>query len=801
MESQTRNNAYQSSSGTPERPFRRIAVLGAGVMGSQIAAHFANAGLQVDLLDIASPTGPKNAVVEGAFKRLQKLKPSPFVTTRVSRRIRLGNFDEHFERIADVDWIIEVVVENMAIKRQVMERIESTARPDAVVTTNTSGLPIHQISQGRSPEFRRRFMGTHFFNPPRYLYLFELIPTPETDPRLIERVRNFARLHLGKGVVIAKDTPNFIGNRIGVYSMTQAIRAMTDGGYSIEEVDLLTGELIGYPRSATFRTADVVGLDTMIYVTENLYEAVPDDESRECFQIPDLLRRLVDSGALGAKTRKGFYRKVGRDILSVNPDTLEYEAPRPLDLGDVESLKKAGGLAQRLRALFEAPGRAGDFFRQTTLDKLAYSARRIPEISDSPADVDRAVRWGFGWSLGPFQTWDVLGFEKVLTAMGERDIAVPDWVARMRASDHRSFYRSENKGTTVFIPATSDYSPDERFADEIKLDRIKSSPNRIVWENDEAGLLDVGDGVLLYEFRSRGNSLGMNVMAGLAEAVEIVEGGDYLGLVVGNQGRNFSAGANLAEMGTIALEGRFDVIGQAAKQFQDVLLRLRYSSKPVVAALHSQVLGGACELAMNCAQVVAPTETYIGLVELGVGLIPAGTGTTHMAARAAEAAANELPSQVQPFLQRAFETVATATVATSAQMAVEVGYLEPTSRVTMNSERRLHVAKEEVLRLANQGYRPPPYRDSILVLGRPARAAMQVGARSMALGGFATEYDCFLAERLAHIMTGGDLSGPSYVSEDYLHGLEREVILSLLGEKKTQERIEHMLRTKKPLRN
>lgn len=782
------------------QPFRQVAVLGAGVMGAQIAAHFANAGLRVLLLDIAPKERPRNGIVEASFARMLKLKPAPLVTETAARRIALGNFEDDLERIREADWILEAVIEKLDIKRQLMARIEPLARPEAIITTNTSGLPIHQIAEGRGEDFRRRFLGTHFFNPPRYLRLFEVIPTPDTDPAIVQRLTDFARVHLGKGVVLAKDTPNFIGNRIGVYAMMVSLSAMTQDDYSIEEVDALTGTLVGHPKSATFRTADVVGLDTMAHVANNLYEAVPDDESRAAFQVPDLLRRLIDAGALGSKTGGGFYKKVGKEIQSVDPETLEYRPARPLDLGDLDAVRKAGNLPARLRVLYEDSGRAGAFMRRTTLATLAYAARRIPEISDRPADVDRAIRWGFGWELGPFETWDALGFQRVLKDLREAGESLPEWVSEMEKNDASGFYQEEADPPQAYVPGAG-LQEDRRPADEMDLARIARRSDGVVWSNPEAALLDLGDGVALFEFRSKANSMGRNVMEGLVESIGIVERGSWAGMVIGNQGRNFSVGANLGELAYMAQQGRFADIAKGVSQFQQAIQRVRYAAKPVVAAIHSQVLGGACELSMACARTVAATETYIGLVELGAGVIPAGTGTMEMTARAAERASDEQPSPVQEWVAKAFQAIATAKVALSAQNAVEVGYLLAGHPVAMNAERRFEMAKQEVLCLSRQGYLPPPRRVAIYVLGRPGKAVFQMVARTMAQGGFATEYEAFLAERLARIMTGGDIDAPAVVHEDYLLELERETFLSLLGEKKTQERIEHILTKNKPLRN
>ena len=776
------------------KPFRTAAVLGAGVMGSQIAAHLANAGLTVHLLDIPAPEGNKNAIVEAAWQKALKLKPPILFTDKVARRVTLGNFDEHLDRLSDVDWVIEAVVENLAIKQQLMARIEGIISHQAIVSTNTSGLSVNEIARGLPLSFRQRFLGTHFFNPPRYLKLLELIPTEDTDIDVLVRLEWFGRLHLGKGIVIANDTPNFIANRIGIYATMMAIKAFTDEGYTIEEIDLLTGTLVGRPKSATFRTADLVGLDTLVYVAKNLYPAIPRDESREVFRIPALLDKLVEAGMLGAKTGRGFYTKRGK-ILSLNPDTFDYESARPIDLGDLESIKKLE-LGDRLKELYKDRGRAGQFFRKYILSILSYSSYRIPEITDSPAEIDRAMRWGFGWELGPFEIWDVLGFKTVITDMQTADIPLADWI--VETIEHHQvagFYQSD----TVFSPSDG-YSTLNNPEDEIELKIIKSHPENTIWENEEAALLDIGDGVVLYEFRSKGNTLSFKVMAGLIEVLNILEDSNYQGMVIGNGNLNFCGGANLMEIGTLADLNLLDA-SVVVLQFQKTLQRIHYFPKPIVAAVRGLALGGGCELVMACPQVVAAAESYIGLVELSVGLIPGAGGIMRMAAWAAEHAANETASQVQPFVQRVFETVGMAKVANSAYEAQELGFLSPTAKVIMNSDRRLYVAKQEVLRLALEGYAPIPRRDNIMVLGKPGKAALEQAAYVFQQGGYISEYDRFLANRLAYVLTGGELSAPSLVSEDYLLQLERDLFVPLLKEEKTQERIAHVLKTKKPLRN
>ena len=784
------------------KPFRVVSVLGAGTMGAQIAAHLANAGLQVNLLDIAPEEGSKNAIVQAAFKRASKLRPEPMFTGDVADRIKLGNFDEHFSWIADSDWVIEVVVERLDIKQSIMEKIEQHVNADAIISTNTSGLPIHKIAAGRSEGFLRRFLGTHFFNPPRYLKLLELIPTEHTDPEVLHRVAHFGRIHLGKGTVIAKDTPNFIGNRIGVFAMMNAMKGLTEGGYSIEEIDALTGPLTGRPKSATFRTADVVGLDVMKHVAANLYDNIPEDESRHMFEIPAILESLIENGALGAKTKAGFYKKEGKEIKSINPQTGSYEAAKALDLGDLGEIKKAGSLGNRLNALYKDTGRAGVFFRQTTHALISYSARRIPEISENPADIDRALQWGFGWELGPFGMWDALGFETVLAGLREEQIEIPEWVTAMEAQGYRTFYKHEGDKQSVYRPGTGNYQVEETPSDEYSLAMIKSGRPQDIWSNEEAGLIDLGDGVALFEFRSKANSLGFKVMQGLRDAIDLVENNrDIRGMVIANEGKNFSVGANLGEMAAAAAEGNFDVIDQAIAGFQKSVQRIRYALKPVVVAPHQRVLGGGCEVTMAGATQAPAAESYIGLVELGVGLIPAGTGTAFLAVLAAERSANKFPSEILSHLQVFFQNVAMAKVATSASMARDMGYLSSDARIVMHESRRFYVAKQAVIDFSEAGYLPPPVNNRIKVLGTPGRSALEVAARQFEEGRFISEYDRFLAVQLAHVLTGGDLTGPQEVHEDYLIELEREVFLRLCGEEKTQARIKHILTTNKPLRN
>ncbi|MFG6098675.1 3-hydroxyacyl-CoA dehydrogenase NAD-binding domain-containing protein [Leptothoe sp. ISB3NOV94-8A] len=786
-------------------PFKTAAVLGAGIMGTQIAAHLANAGLQVLLMDLPAPKGDKNAVVEGAFNKARKLSPPIFFSPDMAHRIELGNYHDHFARLSQVDWVIEAIVERLDIKQQLMARLEQVVRSDAVISTNTSGLPIAQIADGRSLDFRQRFLGTHFFNPPRYLKLLELIPTDVTDPTVMQRMERFGRSYLGKGVVLAKDTPNFIANRIGLFSTFLGVHALIDDGYSIEEIDTLTGTLIGRPKSATFRTADWVGLDTLLHVAENIYPAIPHDEQREMFKLPSLLKTLVETGSRGAKSGQGFYKKVKQDILSVNPKTFAYEAPRPLNLPGLENVAQLPKLIDRVRVLYTLLGRAGDFFRKTTLALLSYSACRLPEIADSPADVDRAMRWGFGWQMGPFELWDAIGFHRVLYDMQAANLHVPEWINEIAAVGEGHFYRSPHGVPSSLLMADSVLGPVgqqtvEQATDEIHLPLIKTTNSKI-WETSEAALFDMQDGVALYEFRSKGNTLSTSVVDGLQTVLHMLSQDDqYRGLVIGNNSDHFCGGANLVEMATAAQTGNWSMITDLLVTFQTLLQQIRYFHKPIVAAVQGRALGGGCELVMACPHVVAAAESYIGLVELSVGLIPGATGTTRLAKWASQQAVSGTAQHIQPYLNHAFKTVATATVAGSAYEAMELGFLPAHTHIVMNNDQRLYVAKEEVLCLDRAGYRPPAH-DSFWVLGQQGRAVLDHMAYTMQQGGFASDYDRFLAGQLAYILTGGDLTAPARVSEEYLLGLERELFLPLLQQKKTQERIMHLLKTKKPLRN
>ncbi|MEX0684447.1 MAG: 3-hydroxyacyl-CoA dehydrogenase NAD-binding domain-containing protein [Balneolales bacterium] len=783
-----------------KKPFRRATVLGAGVMGSQIASHLANAGLEVQLLDIAADGDNKNEIVESAFNKNLKRKPSPLFTSKTAERITLGNFDDHLDRIKDSDWVVEAIIENLDAKRDLMEKLEQYVTDDTIISSNTSGIPIHQIIEDRSETFKKNFLGTHFFNPPRYLRLLEIIPTNYTEPTIVERVKHFARLHLGKGVVVARDTPNFIGNRIGIYSLMHSVKAFDEGRYSISEIDKLLGPLTGRPKSATFRTADVVGLDTLMYVSGNLYNAVHDDAERGMFNIPEVLEKLVSTRNLGSKTGAGFYSKDKDGIKELNPISKEYEPPKESDMGDIESVKKIRDLKGRWKALFDLKGRGGDYIREHTIDLINYSIHRIHDITDNPRDIDQAMRWGFGWEMGPFEIHDAIGIEKVIFELDRANKEIPGWLYAMKRDGNETFYKTIEGKPHIFIPEKG-YMPYPVHNDELGLSYIKSDKNRTIWSNEEAALLDIGSQVALFEFRSKANSLGFNVMQGLIDAIQVIENSDFIGMIIGNEGSNFSVGANLGEFGMAAKEGDYKKVEKAIQQFQYTIQTLRFSSKPVVSAIQGMALGGACEIAMGSDQVIANAESYIGLVELGVGLVPAGTGTMHMTARASERAVNNHASQIQPFLEKAFQTVAMARASTSAHEAKDLGYLLESSKIIMNQDRRIYAARQEVICMAEQGYLPPPVRTAITVQGNAGKGPLITMAHNMMEGGYISEYDKHLAERLAHIMTGGDITGQAQVHENHLLDLEREVFLSLLGNQKTQDRIHSILTTNKPLRN
>ncbi|TDI72640.1 MAG: 3-hydroxyacyl-CoA dehydrogenase/enoyl-CoA hydratase family protein [Bacteroidetes bacterium] len=800
-------------------PFTKIAVLGAGTMGSQIAAHLANAGARVLLLDIPASAKDeadktqkisKNSIVDGAFKRMKSLKPDPLFTSSTASRIQTGNFDDDLSELANMDWVIEVVVERLDIKQSLLSRVERVIGSDTIVSTNTSGIPIAAIASGLSEDLKRRFLGTHFFNPPRYLPLMEVIPTQDTDPDVLERISAFARVFLGKGVVEAKDVPYFIGNRIGIFALLVSIEEGKRLGLTIAEVDTLTGPIVGRPRSGTYRTADVVGLDVMKSVIENLYAAIPDDESRKVFSTPPELDSLIEAGALGAKTRAGYYKKKDGVICSIDPTTNEYMPPSESTLSELPDIWSTGKLRDRLRALYASKSRSGDFFRSTLHRVLAYAARRIPEITEHPYRIDQAIRWGFAWELGPFQICDAIGYDVVCKGIEASGESMPTWFHDMTRAGHDGFYSPGQKpleeGSAVsppdvYSPRDVSYTLIRKQEDELGL--ASYTPGKAEkWLNENAQFRVSGDGVAVLEFRSKANTMGAGVLAAIQEAISLVEGdSDLRGLIIANEGNNFSVGANLAELATTLEAGQFDAVSDAVKTFQDTVQSVRYARKPVVVAVHQRVLGGATELVMSCPNPVAASESYLGLVELGVGLIPAGSGTMRLAKYAADRAPNLFPSEIQAVLAPLFEQVAMAKVSSSARNAQEMLYLSNHAPISMRADRRIYVAHQEVLRLSSHGYYPPVAGGDFMVGGKDTGAALNMMAYQYLQGGFMSEYDYELACAVSYVISGGSLNGPQKVTEQYILDLERETFMRLVGQKKTQDRITHLLQYNKPLRN
>ena len=786
---------------------RRVAVLGAGTMGAAIAAHCANSGLEVDLLDIASDDEDKNAVVKAGFDRMKNARPPALMTKDLANRIRLGNFEEDLDRVAEADWVLEAILEKLEPKRELMQRVEELAREDAIISSNTSGIPLHEISEGRSEGFKRRFLGTHFFNPPRYLKMLEIIPTEDTDPEIVEFVRDFGERVLGKGGVIAKDTPNFIGNRLGSFTGMQSATYAFENGYGIEEVDAITGPLIGHPKTATFRLNDQVGLDIAVGVAENLYEAAPEDESREDLKPHPILKEMLEKDLLGNKTGAGFYKRDKRDGETVfdvlNVETFEHEPAQNPEIPLAQKAGKQGDLGARLAVVRDTPAdedRHARFLRDTLLPYLAYASRRAPEISDTLEDVDHAMEWGFAHQAGPFRTWDLLGVKRTADHMDSLGIEVAPWVREMLDGGNETFYKTEDGRELQFSPVSRQYEPVREDPMVLSLDRLREE-GRELSRNDSASLLDLGNGVLCLEFHSKGNTANAEAVEMGYEALRRLQEEDWVGLVVGNEGRNFCVGANLAEISHAARNGRLDEIGESVEAFQGLLMGFRFAPKPVVAAPRGQTLGGGLEICLHADRVVAAGETYMGLVEAGVGLIPAGGGTKELARRTVSRAlrvAGDTPPL--PFLQKAFETIAMAKVSGSALEARDLGFLDEDDRVVMNADHVLSAAKRETLDLAD-GYSPPEKNQNVYASGKTTRAALEMGVKTLQWGRYASEYDGVVAGHTARILTGGDLSLPQWVTEEYILTLEKEAFLDLLKNEETQERIGHMLETGKPLRN
>ncbi len=799
-----------------KRSINKVAVLGSGIMGSRIACHFANIGVEVLLLDIApkelneaekakgltlDDPRVRNRIVNNSFKNTIKAKPAALYDKKFASRIKLGNFDDDMKSIAESDWIIEVVVENLKIKKIVFDQVEQYRKQGTLITSNTSGIPINLMLDGRSDDFKKHFCGSHFFNPPRYLRLLEIIPTAETDPEIIDFLMNYGDLYLGKATVLCKDTPAFIANRIGIYAIMSGMHTIEKMGFTVGEIDRMTGPLIGRAKSATFRTMDVVGLDTTVNVSNNLYEGLPNDEGRDAFKLPKIVAELHERKWLGDKTKQGYFKKTktpeGKThILELDLNTFEYGERTKAKFKALEAVKDVEDVKQRIKTLVNFDDKAGEFYRATFYDLFKYCTFRIPEIADDLYKIDAAVSAGFGWELGPFATWDLLGVKATVDKMEAAGNKPNQWVYDMLESGAESFYKSENGQKKYYDVGSKSYKVVPGTEGLILLDNLRES--NVVWSNKGATLFDIGDGVLNLEFHTKMNSLGPEVIEGLNTAYNTAEK-DFRGLVIGNEGQNFSAGANLAMLFMFACEQEWDEINLMIAQFQNTMMRARFSSIPVVAATSGLALGGGCELSLHADNIQAHAETYMGLVEVGVGLIPAGGGTKEMVLRASDANIPGDPELNQ--LQEYFMNIATAKVATSANEIGQLGYLRPQDNITLNRSRLIADAKQQVIKIDEAGYTQPIKRQDIKVQGKTGLALFEAGILGMKYGNYISDHDVKIAQKLSWVMNGGDLSYPSTVSEQYLLDLEREAFLSLTGEPKTLERIQSILFKGKPLRN
>lgn len=795
-----------------KRLIKKVAVIGSGIMGSGIACHFANIGVEVLLLDIM-PNEPneaeikkgltieskavRNRIVNSNLQAALKSNPSPIYHQKFASRITTGNTTDDLEKIKDVDWIIEVVVERLDIKKAVYEQIEKYRKPGTLVTSNTSGIPIKFMSEGRSEDFQKHFCGTHFFNPARYLKLFEIIPGPQTSKEVLDFLNEYGEKFLGKTSVVAKDTPAFIGNRIGIFGIMSLFHLVKEMGLTIEEVDKLTGPVIGRPKSATFRTVDVVGLDTLVHVANGLYENCPEDEAHELFKLPDFINHMIENKWLGSKTKQGFYKKVDKDILSLDLNTLEYRPQQKASFATLELTKTIEKPIDRFKVLVKGTDKAGEFYRKNFTAMFAYVSNRVPEITDEFYKIDDAMKAGFGWENGPFEIWDAIGVEKALELMEAENLKPAAWVTEMLAAGITSFYTVKDGATYYYDIPSKSYQKVPGQDAFIILNNIRA--NKTIWENKEAEIQDLGDGILNLEFKSKMNSIGSGVLQGINKAIDLAEK-EYKGLVIGNQSANFSVGANLAMIFMYAVEQEYDELNMAIKMFQNTMMRIRYSGIPVVAAPHGMTLGGGCEICLHADKVVAAAETYIGLVEFGVGVIPGGGGSKEMTVRASDLyRKNDVELNV---LQEHFLTIGMAKVATSAYEAYDTNILQKGKDVVVvNKDRQIAEAKKHALLLADAGYTQPIPRNDIKVLGKQALGMFLVGTDQMKAGKYISEHDQKIANKLAYVMAGGDLSEATLVSEQYLLDLEREAFLSLCGEKKTLERIQYMLTKGKPLRN
>src|SRR5215203_3229067 len=800
-----------------KRIIKKVAVLGSGVMGSRIACHFAGIGLQVLLLDIVPNEAKesenktlRNKLVNDALQTAIKSNPSPLYTRDAAKKITTGNFDDNLKDIATYDWVIEVVVERLDIKRSLYEKVETFRKPGSLITSNTSGIPIHLLSEGRSDDFKKNFCGTHFFNPPRYLKLLEIIPTVDTNPGVVDFLMHYGDLYLGKTTVLAKDTPAFIANRIGVYGIMAIFGLVEKMGLTIDEVDALTGPIIGRPKSATFRTADVVGIDTLVKVAKGVYDNCPTDEAREVFNIPSWLNKLVENNWLGDKTGQGFFKKIKLPFTAGSPEErksdkeiqvldlkkFEYVPRVKARFATVEAAKPIDDLYIRLKMLVAGNDKAGEFYRHFHYGLFSYISHRIPEISDELYRVDDAMMAGFGWEIGAFESWDVLGVERTVKAMLDAGYKVAGWIDEMLAGGNKTFYKIENGKKLYYDQNTKTYKP-LPGADAFIV--MSNYQDKQIWKNGSCKLYELGDDVLGLQWFTKMGSIGGDVLSGIQTAIDKAEK-NYKGLVIANEGPNFSAGANVGMIFMLAIDQEYDELDMAIRMFQNTMMRARYSSIPVVTAAHGLTLGGACELSLHSDKCCPSAETYTGLVELGVGLIPGGGGTKEFTLRASDEMHQDEPETIT--LKNRFLTIATAKVATSAFEAYNLGiYRKGLDEVVVNADRRTFEAKKSVIEIANSGYVTPVQRKDIKVLGRTALGALYAGIHGMGRANYATEHDMTVAKKLAYVMCGGDLSEPTLVSEQYLLDLEREAFLSLCAERKTLERIQSVLKGGKPVRN
>src|SRR5690554_2413993 len=795
-----------------KRRINKVAVIGSGIMGSGIACHFANIGVEVLLLDIVprelndaekkkgltlEDKVVRNRIVNTELQKAIKSNPAPLYHKDFAKRITTGNLEDDIAKGKTADWIIEVVVERLDIKKQVFENLDKHRKPGTLITSNTSGIPIKFMSEGRSEDFQKHFCGTHFFNPPRYLKLFEIIPGPKTSPEVLEFLNGYGEKFLGKTSVIAKDTPAFIGNRIGIFGIMSLFHLVKEMGLTVEEVDKLTGPVIGRPKSATFRTVDVVGLDTLVHVANGLYENCPNDEAHELFTLPDFVKRMLENNWLGSKTGQGFYKKVDKDILALDLNTLEYRPQKKAAFQTLELTKTIDKPIDRVKVLVSGKDKAGEFYRKNFTAMFSYVSNRIPEISDELYKIDDAMKAGFGWENGPFEIWDAIGVEKSLALMEAENHKPASWVTEMLNAGIKSFYTIKDGATYYYDIPSKSYKKVPGQDAFIILDNIRDT--KTIWKNNESEIQDLGDGILNIEFKSKMNSIGSGVLQGINKAIDLAEK-DYKGLVIGNQATNFSVGANIAMIFMLAVEQEYDELNMAIRMFQNTMMRIRYSGIPVVAAPHGMTLGGGCEICLHADKVVAAAETYIGLVEFGVGVSPGGRGSKEMTVRASDLyRKNDVELNV---LQEHFLTIGMAKVATSAYEAFDANILQKGKDVVVvNKDRQIAEAKKQALLLADAGYTQPIQRKDIKVLGKQALGMFLVGTDQMVAGKYISEHDQKIANKLAYVMAGGDLSEATLVSEQYLLDLEREAFLSLCTEKKTLERIQFMLTKGKPLRN